>query len=451
MITPQDLQAQEAHTRNLLARMSIPSLTWLSEEDPVRQLQARINFQAQPGSVMDVISLSYIAPVECLNAFIWLLENAKWGEFWELYFERMVPRDVLANYGALIGCKAMAKYLREESVAGLGDTPLTQIQNNAKRLMLPLADEIYALGVFFQQRQAITQPQRGTPVSHEQLLGRRVMMGSAIIPSSQPSLATQSIADYAAAAQGTTTNENSDQPGEMFVKGEQPVVPQSNNPDEFVQRTNAIIRAVGDPSAQAIMPEDLPYHIPSLIRGYGDVRTDHLAQALLDTRIDWPTLVSSMPHTWPLSPAASRALCDFNTLAKVLLEIKRIGGLGTLRTEDDVNFLEALTKGLFMDEAYLVAGSEPHMRASHISTALWGLVVSCGYNFYKPERRCVTATGWKVRGTLLARVVLEDYIGDAACPLLNSNKGNITRYGVAPQEPCWNLGYFPQVLAKLTK
>ncbi|MDZ7908988.1 MAG: hypothetical protein U5N10_12710 [Gemmobacter sp.] len=114
MIAPQDQQAQEAHTRNILTRIAIPSLTWLPEGDPVRQLQACVNFQAQPGSAIDVITLAYISPVECLTAFIRLIETAKWGEFWELYFERLVPRDVLAGYGALIGCKATAKYLRDE-------------------------------------------------------------------------------------------------------------------------------------------------------------------------------------------------------------------------------------------------------------------------------------------------------------------------------------------------
>lgn len=426
MINPQVQQAQEAHTRNLLSRMAIPSLTWLSEEDPVRQLQARINFQVQPGSVMDVISLSYIAPVECLSAFIWLLENAKWGEFWELYFERMVPREILAGYGSVIGCKATAKYLREESAVGLDECPLSQIQNNAKRLMAPLADEIYALGVFFQQSQAVTQPQRGPQVSTDQLMGRRVMLGSTIPPSSESPLsmldrtrAPQSLTDYAATAQSTTTNENP-------IRSE-------------------------EPTTKAVIPEDLPYHIPALIRGYSDVRTDHLAEALLGTRIDWTALVSSMPHTWPLSPEESRSLCNFNTLAKVLLEIKRIGDLGALRTETDLKMLDALTKGLFMSEAYLPVVSDPQLDTGHIATALWGLVVSCGYDFYKPERRCATAAGWKVRGTLFARVVLGDYIGEAACPLLNSNKGNITRYGVTPQDSCWDLGYFPQVLAGLTK
>ena len=124
MIIQQAPMTPEAYTRNLLAHLSVPALTWLSEDDPVRQLVLRVNPQSQPGSVLDVLTMSYIAPVECLNAFIALLEKAKWGEFWETYFERMIPRDVLRSYGAVIGCKAAAKYLREESVAGLGNDAL---------------------------------------------------------------------------------------------------------------------------------------------------------------------------------------------------------------------------------------------------------------------------------------------------------------------------------------
>lgn len=409
--------SQENTTRHLLAGMAIPSLTWIDESDPVRQLHMRLNPQNQPGSVLDVITMSHIAPVECLGVLIWLLEKAKWGEFWESYFERIVPRDVRVSYGALIGCKAAARYLREESNHGVTEDPLTRITENAKRLMYPLADEIYALSVFFKQTQAVTIPQPQPAINHEQLLGRRQSLSNMLHP--------QAVQPPCVVREGETA---------------------APTPNSFLARAEETAKEKAAPSEPT-----LPLDIQVPMRGFAAIRTDHLANALRTTRIDWTTLISSMPHTWRLSAQATFDVTKCGTLASALLELKRIGELGSERTEDDHARTFALAKALFMSDAYLCGITDPQLRPAQIAAGLWALVLSCGYNLYRPDRHTVTAASWNVRGTLLGRLVLKEYDGTAACPLLNSSNGKITRNESTPTDDCWLLGYFPQVLATLTK
>ena len=215
---------------------------------------------------------------------------------------------------------------------------------------------------------------------------------------------------------------------------------------EFAARTEEIIKEKAT-SCEPALPLDI--QVP--MRGFAAIRTDHLANALRTTRIDWTTLISSMPHTWRLSAQATFDVTKCATLASALLELKRIGELGSERTEDDLARTFALAKALFMTDAYVCGITDPQLRPAQIAAGLWALVLSCGYNLYRPDRHIVTAASWNVRGTLLGRLVLKEYDGSAACPLLNSSNGKITRNDSTPTDDCWLLGYFPQVLATLTK